>query len=490
MQDRPPFYTQSQWENYLRASGRADEIKGGGGKREKPAWLSDEDWAGFLRDHPDGEDKVVRLDKTTRTGKKAPQPPPGGWPAWRDLLRRDDRGRVIADLANVLIALRGEEKLMMACAFDEMAQHSIVQREWPCAPNAEPVQPPPHEVNDDDLTRLQEWLQFMGIPRVGREIVGQAVEAFARERRFHPLRDYLESLVWDGTERLSSAFRTYFGATGKQDYLDGISRMFFIAMVARVLTPGCKCDYMVVLEGDQGIQKSRACLALATEPFFSDDLSNIQSKDARQHLRGKWLVEISELAAIGKAETETLKAFITRTHEKYRPPYGRQDVNEPRQCVFIGTTNRETYIKDETGGRRFWPVKCTGAFKIAELYGVRDQLFAEAVERFRHGEHWWPDAAFEKEHIKPEQDDRYEGDPWEKPIADYLAGLIKAHLKLPLLNRGPLETYVLDIARDGLNFDADAKVGTRDQHRIIAILFKQGWRRGKHNERGNPYVRG
>jgi predicted P-loop ATPase len=142
--------------------------------------------------------------------------------------------------------------------------------------------------------------------------------------------------------------------------------------------------------------------------------------------------------------------------------------------VFVGTTNRDAYIKDETGGRRFWPVR-TGAFDIEALERDRDQLFAEAVVGYRHGEHWWPDPAFEKRHIKPEQDDRYEGDPWEGPIAEYLDGVN--------------QTYVLLIARNALGFDVAAKVGSKDQHRIVAILTKLGWRRGKHDDRGNPYVR-
>jgi hypothetical protein len=123
------------------------------------------------------DDKVVHLDQSRKRGKKPPPaPPPGGWPAWATRLRRDDRGRVVADLANVMIALRGEDKLAEACAFDEMLQHSIVQKPWPRLPDAGPGQPPPHKTDDDDIGRLQEWLQRMGIPRIGREIVGQAVE--------------------------------------------------------------------------------------------------------------------------------------------------------------------------------------------------------------------------------------------------------------------------------------------------------------------------
>jgi Virulence-associated protein E len=451
---------------------------------DKPDFLNEEEYAAWLRKK--AEDNVRPFPSAGR-GRK-PGPPPGGWPDWHKDLRRSAKGGVLVDLANVLIALRAEPRLIMAVGYDEMAQHSVVQREWPRAPDADPVQPPPREVSDDDVGRLQEWLQRAGLPNVGRETVGQAVEIFARERRFHPVRDWLESVGWDATERVPSAFRTYFGATGKQDYVDAISTMFFISLVARIFQPGCKCDYVVVLEGDQGILKSSACRALASAPFFSDCLPDIASKDARQHLRGKWLVEIPELAGIRKAEVENLKAFITRMSEKYRPPYGKHDVDEPRQCVFIGTTNREAYLRDETGGRRFWPVK-TGAFDIAGLERDRDQLFAEAVVRFNRGEHWWPDPAFEKAHIKPEQDDRYEGDPWEEAIADRLGRLLADHRRRPREQRlKGLQTYVLDIARDALGFDAHARVGPKERDRIVAVLLKQGWRREKHDARGTPYL--
>ena len=289
-------------------------------------------------------------------------------------------------------------------------------------------------------------------------------------------------------------FRTYFGAEAEDneaiEYVARSAACSSSPWWRGCSSPVAKADYMLVLEGDQGILKSSACRALAGRLVLRQPARDIQSKDARQHLRGKWLVEISELAAFSKAETEALKAFITRREERYRPPYrparrGREAAMPVHRHHQSRTRTSRTRPAAGASGRSSAP-----AIDVAGLARRRDQLFAEAVVRFRRGERWWPNAAFEKEHIKPEQDDRYEGDPWEKPIADYLAGLIKAHLKLPLLNRGPLETYVLDIARDGLNFDADAKVGTRDQHRIIAILFKQGWRRGKHNERGNPDVRG
>jgi predicted P-loop ATPase len=418
-----------------------------------------------------GLDRLAEQQK--KRGKRKPRE------GWLALCLVDEKGRVLANLANAMIALRADPRVESVFTFDEMAQTAMLMRPLPLAPKARHAGdgPIPRPVRDEDVTQLQEWLQHLGLPRMGKETVHQAVDQRAREARVHPVREWLESLEWDGTPRLSGWLKTYLGATDPDEsgaYLIAVGRMFLIAMVARIFEPGCKADYLLVLEGQQGVEKSRACAGLAGQ-WFSDSLPSLSDKDSRQHLRDKWLVEIAELDAFNRAETEALKAYITRTHERYRPPYGRKDVIEPRQCLFIGTTNRDAYLKDETGARRFWPVK-TGAFNIAALARDRDQLFAEAVDRYRHDEHWWPDPAFEKEHIRPQQDDRYEGDPWEGPIAQHL--------------KGRSETYVLEIARDALGFDVTAKVGSRDQHRIVAILTKLGWRRGKHSERGNPYVRG
>jgi predicted P-loop ATPase len=247
--------------------------------------------------------------------------------------------------------------------------------------------------------------------------------------------------------------------------------MFLIAMVARIFEPGCKADYMLVLEGPQGGEKSKACAILAGE-YFSDSLpENITSKDARQHLRGKWLIEIAELSAFTKADTEPLKAFLTRKDERYRPPYGHNDVLEPRQCLFIGTTNKPIYLKDETGGRRFWPIRC-GEIKVEKLKNNRDQLFAEAVHRYREGEDWWPKPDVERQLIAPEQTDRVEFDPWFEKIADYVVG--------------KSQIYMLPLLREGLGFDV-SRVDPVHARRAAAVLLQIGWAPGKRDNKGVPY---
>lgn len=239
--------------------------------------------------------------------------------------------------------------------------------------------------------------------------------------------------------------------------------MFLVAAVARVFQPGAKCDYVLVLEGAQGAGKSRACEILGS-PWFSDSLPDVtRDKDAAQHLRGKWIVEISELSAIGRAEAEALKSFISRPVERYRPPYGREEVIEPRQCVFIGTTNRSTYLGDDTGARRFWPVR-VGQVDITALGADRDQLFAEAVVNYRAGAQWWPDDHFEREHIRPEQDARFDSDAWESILANFLVGRERVQIS--------------EVAREALLIET-ARIGTKEQRRIAAILTRLGWTSGR-----------
>jgi predicted P-loop ATPase len=252
-------------------------------------------------------------------------------------------------------------------------------------------------------------------------------------------------------------------------YSQAIGKMFLISMVARIMDPGCKADHMIVLEGPQGAMKSTACRVLAGERYFADSLPDITHKDSMSYLRGLWLIEAAEMHAMTKAEVTALKAYITRQVERFRPSHGRLEVIEPRQCVFAGTTNKEVYLRDETGGRRFWPVR-VGRIDIEALARDRDQLFAEAMVQYRAGAKWWPDKDFEHDHIVPQQAERYDADAWEDVIAAWLS-----------TPRGVVT--VGSVARFALGIEG-RHLGRLEQNRIMAIMERLGWQRGKRQHGG------
>ena len=250
----------------------------------------------------------------------------------------------VANLANVASGVRILAPGLVA--YDEMQRQIMLLQGLTHDPAFRP-----RPLTDDDVYVIREIFQKLGLTRVAKESVFEALAICAKEQSSHPVRNYLESIKWDGSARLSHLLPDYFGAE-RNAYTCAIGRMFMISMVARIFKPGCKADHMLVLEGPQGILKSTACRTLALD-WFSDSLPDVTSgKDCSQHLRGKWLIEVSEMHAMNRAESSLLKSFLSRQEERYRPPFARLDVCEPRQCVFIGTTNKSTYLRDETGGRR------------------------------------------------------------------------------------------------------------------------------------------
>jgi putative DNA primase/helicase len=335
-------------------------------------------------------------------------------PVWAGLLRLDAGGTPERNEANVLTALSNDVAFAGALVFDEFAQEIVVTRALPWDAIGTAIPRPWGETDD---VRCAEWLQRreVNVPPV---VVGRSIVVAARNARVHPVRNYLIALAWDGTPRLDAWAVTYLGAEDTRLHR-AMGALWMISAVARIMRPGCKADHMLILEGPQGASKSTALKVLASEPWFTDELAEIGSKDAAQQMRGVWIIEIAELDAIGRADVSRIKAFLTRTADRYRPPYERYVVTVPRQCIFAGSVNPDTYLRDETGNRRFWPLRC-GEIDLEGLRRDRDQLWAEAVARFNAGAAWWLE---DRELITlagAAQEARYQSDAWDARIERWL----------------------------------------------------------------------
>jgi putative DNA primase/helicase len=276
----------------------------------------------------------------------------------------------------------------------------------------------PGDWTDADTSRTVAWINSeVGFaPR--SEYVEQAIQVISRRNAYHPVREYLESLVWDRTPRLDQWLHVHMGAKD-DDYSRAIGSRWLISAVARVMAPGCKVDCLLVLEGAQGAGKSTALAVLAGADWFADSPLDIGNKDSLQNLRRKWIYEIAELASLKGAKVEKTKAFITTQSDYYRPSFGRRAADHPRQVVFAGTTNLGHYLADDTGARRFWPVAC-GKVDIAALRVARDQLWGEALARYKHGERWHVDTAEVQASCEVEQEARAIDDPIPAILAQWL----------------------------------------------------------------------
>ncbi len=233
-------------------------------------------------------------------------------------------------------------------------------------------------VGNDDTHRIKYWLgREWGFEPSDNVVEGALVE-LACQNAYDPVLEWLEGLpAWDGVNRLDSWLKDNFEAEGDEDYLAQVFRKWMIAMVMRVYQPGAKFDWMPIFEGAQGVGKSSFGRLLVGEKYFLDWLPNLHDKESALSLQGMWGVEMGELSQFRKNELETIKSFLTRTIDKVRPPYGRRMIESPRRCVFFGTTNRDTYLVDETGNRRFKPV-IVGSLNFKAIRKDRKQLFAEA----------------------------------------------------------------------------------------------------------------
>jgi putative DNA primase/helicase len=274
---------------------------------------------------------------------------------------------------------------------------------------------PEREWADCDLKRLLVLIQGkLMLPSMGIDAVAHGVDVVADQHKRNGPRDWMETLTWDGVERLEHWAVDLMGVTDSA-YARAVSRCFLVSMIARVYDPGCKVDTMLILEGAQGARKSTA-LAVLGGQWFGEVASEIGSQKWLEQIQGKLLVEIAELDSMGKADSTRIKQALSCREDRFRPAYGRYVQSFRRQCVLVGTTNEDNYLRDATGGRRFWPMKVQD-IDLDGLARVRDQLFAEAVAQFKAGRDWWEvprDAAM------AEQDARRQTDSWEETIGEWI----------------------------------------------------------------------
>ena len=380
-------------------------------------------------------------------------------PWWADCILSDGKSKhPIPVYANVMRALAGDDLFKDLFGYDDFHKRPVLFRQ--IGTSTLNLLPDPEPLTDEHIGEVQQYLQEAGIAHISFENVARGINNFSRKNSFHPVLEYFDSLKWDGVPRAQTWLADICGVE-PTPYHKAIGELFLISMIARIREPGCKADYMLVVEGDQGKLKSMLCATLA-DPWFSDTMPDISQnpKDASMHLRGKLLIEIAEMHAFNKAEATHLKSFISRTSERYRPPYARMEIEEPRQCVFIGTTNKDIYLKDETGGRRFWPFKAV-KINIAKLEAVRDQLLAEAGHLYHEGKAWWPSDSLEAEHFRPQQDSRYDEDAWREPMEEFL-------------DKQTGEITLMQVANDALGITKD-KFGPSDQNRVKRVLTDLGW---------------
>ena len=396
---------------------------------------------------------------------------PGGW---TELLLRTEKGKIKPILANAITALRLAPEWHGVLAFNELSCRLVK------------LSPPPYDKatsgdwTDEDDILTAEWLQRRSIES-GVQTAAHAAQAVSHEAPFHPIRQYLSSLQWDGEKRIQRWLTTYLGVQFS-DYACSVGAKWLISAVARVMSPGSQVDTCLVLEGEQGIRKSSSLRVLAGDDWFTDQLSDLANKDSSQDLNGKWIVEFSDLGQMSRSEEGVLKAFISRRIDHYRQSYGRRTQDFPRQCIFAATTNKDNWAKDETGARRFWPIRC-GAIDLESLRRDRDQLWAEAFSMFQKKATWWLDDDAVIKAAKEEQAERFEADIWDEKVWNWVLNdedekIKKEEIMADYKRRPPIYYSVsLDEILDQCLGLKPERWGQSEKYRLAKILTFHGFER-------------
>lgn len=407
----------------------------------------------------------------------APNPPDEGrLPEWAPELRTDKKGNIESTFGNACVILMRSDEFR-GLRFDEF-------RGEPVLVNAPPVplfdRPKDGVIDDYSIAYIWQWISLRFGIGIGVTSLESAVlvASKAKGRAYHPVREYLRSLEWDGERRLDSWLTDYAGVA-KSEYTMAVARMWLIGAVARTMKPGSICKTMPILEGPQDGGKSTLLRTICPKPeWFSDTPIDIgkQGADKYQVLRGKLIVEIPELDGFRGKDARSAKAFFSSPVDNFRASFGKRNQDVPRQCVFAGTTNEERYFQDHSGNVRFWPVR-VGNIDIAGLAAVRDQLWAEALDYYNHDAPWHITDPATIALARAEQEAREEEDPWLAPISDWV------RLNPVTVGSGVTTHQVMTSA---LNMLKD-KPGKADEMRTGIILRKLGFKEAPGRNRPRKY---
>lgn len=318
---------------------------------------------------------------------------------------------------------------------------------------------------------LSYWLQRSEFQlKVSAMDCGAALLAVAKRHEYNPVSDYLHGLRWDGVPRVAQVLTRWCEAVGNKEFIEDITRKFFVSAAARALEPGCKVDTVLVLQGTQGTGKTSFVEVLAGD-WYTTVHSKIDDKDTRMQATGAWFVELSELATAARSTIEQLRGFLTQRSDDIRVPYAATIENYPRRCVFVGTTNSDQPLIDQDGNRRYWVVAC-GRINIPEIQANRDQLWAEAVELYREHQQQMQEGRYEEEltarwWLTPAEQKRADAENGVFLAEDPFDDAIKAWLAKP--GEKPEWVTVNHLAQVALHMTAESLV--RD-HTILSRLGK------------------
>lgn len=300
---------------------------------------------------------------------------------WKAELEYTKSGKLLCNIANIILILENDPALAGHIVHDLFTGMDSAKDGLPWNKNA-------NQWTDTDDANLRVWLEKR-YDITGKEKIADALTAVLTRHSYHPIRDYLSGLTWDGVPRLDRIIIDYMGAEDSE-LNRAMSRKHFVAAVARVFNPGCKYDYCLIMSGAEGIGKS-TLLRVMGGKWFNDSITTLEGKEGMEQLRRAWVVELGELSSIKRSDVEQVKAHLSKQVDIYRAAYARRVLEHPRQCVFCGTTNEALFLKGDTGNRRFWVIPVVAELRKYRDWSEairrdRDQLWAEAVHYYKQGE--------------------------------------------------------------------------------------------------------